>query len=261
MNGAGGEVAAVFLGAHVGGELDRIAAALKLLAERGRGKEMAARAASGEQDGAGLQATCSVALPVRAAAAFFLARGAARHATGHRPFPRQAEDKAHGQRHGEKRGAAIGDEGQRHALGGEQSDIHRHVDQGLDAEQHDEPGGGVANEPVLLLRCLGQAAQHDESEQQQQNETGDQPILLRRHGKDEVGMRVRKHVLHRALAGAAAEPAAMKKRVERLVGLIGVAGRRIEEAVDARGDMRHEKIGRRDAGEPRRGRALRSRTG
>ena len=75
MNGAGGKVAAIFLGAHVGGELDRIAAALKLLAERGSGKEMAARAASGEQDGAGLQATCSVALPVAAALSVSALRG------------------------------------------------------------------------------------------------------------------------------------------------------------------------------------------
>ena len=37
----------------------------------------------------------------------------------------------------------------------------------------------------------------------------------------------------------------MKERTSQcLVGLVGVAGRRIEEAVDARGDMRHEKIGR-----------------
>ena len=105
MNGAGGKVAAIFLGAHVGGELDRIAAALKLLAERGRGKQMAARAASGEQDGAGRSSHLlrgSFACP-RAGGAFGFARGAPRQASGHRPFPRQPEDKAHGQRHGEQR--------------------------------------------------------------------------------------------------------------------------------------------------------------
>ena len=75
MNGARGEVAAIFLSAHVGGELDRITAALKLLTEGGSGKEMAARAASGEQDGAGLQATCSLALPVAVALSVSALRG------------------------------------------------------------------------------------------------------------------------------------------------------------------------------------------
>ena len=100
MNGAGGKVAAIFLRAHVGGELDRITAALKLLAERGSGKQMSARAASGEQDGAGRSshllrgfAWCGRAFSL----------GASRQASGHRPFPRQAEDEAHGQRHGEER--------------------------------------------------------------------------------------------------------------------------------------------------------------
>jgi peptidyl-tRNA hydrolase len=38
MNGAGGKVAAIFLGPHISSELDRITAALKLLAERSRGE-------------------------------------------------------------------------------------------------------------------------------------------------------------------------------------------------------------------------------
>ena len=65
MDGAGGKVAAIFLGAHVGGELDGVPAAPKLLGERGRGEQMASRAASGEQDRPLAQATCSeAALPV-----------------------------------------------------------------------------------------------------------------------------------------------------------------------------------------------------
>src|SRR6476620_10841396 len=60
-------------------------------------------------------------------------------------------------------------------------------------------------------------------------------------------MRVGKHILHRALAWAAAEPAAVQEGIERLVGLIGVAGGRIEKAVDARGHVRHGKIGGRDS--------------
>ena len=129
---------------------------------------MAARAASGEQDRRASLKPPAPRQPCLYGSQFaFGSLGALR---GRRPaigrLPRQPEDKAHGQRHGEQRGAAIGDEGQRHALGGEQADIHRHVDQGLQAEQHDQPGGRVANEAVRLLRCLGQAAQHDEGKQQ-----------------------------------------------------------------------------------------------
>ncbi len=145
--------------------------------------------------------------------------------------------------------------GKRHALGGEQPDIHRHVDQRLKAEQHDEAGHGVPDEAVGLLRGLGQAAQHDEGEQSEQDEAGDQPVFLGGHREDEIGVGVGQHVLHRALARAPAEPAAMQEGIERAVGLIGVAGGGIEEAVDARGDVRHEQIGRddaADAGKPER---------
>ncbi len=105
----------------------------------------------------------------------------------------------------------------------------------------------MPDEAVGLLRGLGQAAQHDEGEQSEQDEAGDQPIFLGGHGEDEVGVGVGQHVLHRALAGPSAEPAAMEEGVERAVGLVGVAGGGIEEAVDARGDVRHEEIGRDDA--------------
>jgi len=170
---------------------------------------------------------------------------------GHRPLAGEPEQKAHGQRHGQQRGAAIGDKRQRHALGGEQADIDRHVDQGLQAEQHDEAGHGMADEAVGLLRGLGQAAQHDEGKKIEQDEAGDQAVLLGGHRKDKVGVGVGQHVLHRALARAPAEPAAMQEGVERSVGLIGVARSRIEEAVDARGDVRHEEIGREDTGDAR----------
>src|SRR5262245_4262143 len=101
----------------------------------------------------------------------------------------------------------------------------------------------MANEAVRLLRRLGQAAQHDEGKHCEQDEACDQAIFLGRDGEDVVGVRVGKHVLHSALARATAEPAAMQEGVERLVGLVSVAGSRIEETVDARGYMWHEKIG------------------
>ena len=56
-------------------------------------------------------------------------------------------------------------------------------------------------------------------------------------------MGVGKHVFDGALARTSAEPAAMQEGIERAIRLIGVAGGGIEEAIDARGNMRHEQIG------------------
>ena len=50
MDGARREVAAIFLGADIGRELDGITAPCELLRQRRGGKEMAPRTASGEQD-------------------------------------------------------------------------------------------------------------------------------------------------------------------------------------------------------------------
>ena len=50
------------------------------------------------------------------------------------------------------RGAAIGDERQRHALGRHQLQIDRHVDDRLEAEHDDQPGHGIAREVVVLLQ-------------------------------------------------------------------------------------------------------------
>ena len=66
-------------------------------------------------------------------------------------------------------------------------------------------------------------------------------------GEDEIGVRVGQHVLDPALAGAAAPQPAIGESLHRAVDLIAVAGRRIEKAVDAAGDVRQPHIG---AGEP-----------
>ncbi len=62
MDRIGREIAAIFLGAHVGRKLDPIATAAELVRQRGGGKEMPARATGGEQDRALAHATCSLAL-------------------------------------------------------------------------------------------------------------------------------------------------------------------------------------------------------
>ena len=71
------------------------------------------------------------------------------------------------------------------------------------------------------------------AKQRDQDEADDQAELLARDREDEVGMRVGQHHLDRALARAAAEQPAVLERLQRAVDLIGVAGRRVEEAVDA----------------------------
>ena len=71
--------------------------------------------------------------------------------------------------------------------------------------------------------------------------------LLRRDREHEVGMAVGQDALDGALARPAAEPAAAHEGFHRVVDLEGVAGGRIEEALDALGDVRHDEIG---AGEP-----------
>ena len=95
-------------------------------------------------------------------------------------------------------------------------------------------------EAVRLLRGLGQSAQNDEGEQSDQHEADDETIFFGRHGEDEVGVGVGQYVLDRAFARPSPEPAAMEEGFERAVGLVGVAGGRIEEAVDTRGDVRRE---------------------
>ena len=62
--------------------------------------------------------------------------------------------------------------------------------------------------------------------------------LLRRDREDEVGVAVGQDALDRALARPAPEPAAAHERFERLVDLEGVAGRRVQEALDALGHVR-----------------------
>ena len=58
MNGSGGKIATVFLGAAIGDQLSVMAAAAKLLRQRRGGKEMPSRAAGREQNRAAGQAAC-----------------------------------------------------------------------------------------------------------------------------------------------------------------------------------------------------------
>ena len=105
------------------------------------------------------------------------------------------------------------------------------------------PVGRQQDEAVVVALSRGQAAHHDEGEQRDEERGRRSAQLLAGHSEDEVGVGVGQHVLHRALARAAAEQPAILEGFERAVDLIGVAGGRIEEAVDAAGDVGNEEIG------------------
>ena len=80
-----------------------------------------------------------------------------------------------------------------------------------------------------------------------EGEGEDQPVLLRRHRIDEVGLQVRHVALHDAFAGTDAEQAALGDGFGRLVDLmrVGLAGR--QEFMEARGHMAEGEI---DGDEP-----------
>ena len=65
------------------------------------------------------------------------------------------------------------------------------------------------------------------------SEAQDQAELLAGDRHDEIGMGVGQDCLDPAFAGAAAEQPAVVESLQRRGHLIAVAGRRIEEAVDA----------------------------
>ena len=93
-------------------------------------------------------------------------------------------------------------------------------------------------------------------------QTGDNAEFLRRHGEDEIGMRIGQNALDRAFARPFAEPAAGMKTVDRGIDLESVDDAmrraRIDEFDDAGAHMRHEFIGEQhaadadaaDAGDP-----------
>ena len=109
------------------------------------------------------------------------------------------------------------------------------------------PAVGEARERVVVAHGAGQPAQHDEGEQRHQNQAQHDAEFLGADREHEIGMAVRQDALDRALARAAAEPAAAHERFQRHVDLEGVARGRIEEALDAARDVRNGDIG---AGEP-----------
>ena len=181
-----------------------------------------AGAAGGDQDRAGH------AVQLGAVAA----RGAA-------PGQRQQHAHADGQR--QQRRAAIADERQRHALGRDQVEVDRHVDQRLQAELATRPVAASWMKRSLLSLTRHRPRRIDEGEQRHERQAGDDAELLGGGGEDEIGMGVGQCTSD-ALAGPAAEQAAGRHRAQRLLDLVAERGR-VEELVHALGEVRQEDIG------------------
>ena len=173
-----------------------------------------------------------------------LARKLRRGQHGHtRLLARQGQQHAHGIGERNHRGAAIRDERQRHALGRNEMQVHRHVDGRLHAEQNGQASGGETREGVFAVHGARQRADHDKGIKRHQRQTERDAEFLRRHREHEVGMALGQQPLDRALARTAAEPAAAHEAFSRDVDVESVAGRRIEEFLDAGRHMRHREIG------------------
>ena len=252
MDRAGGKIAAVFERAFVGREFDRRAATRERRRQRGGGKQMAARAARRDEDAARL---------AHAAPADWRAistSGRLRVSAMRKPMPRPSAS---------KRRSAVGDERQRHALGGDGAQIDGHVDPALHAEHQRQPRSGEAAERILVAQGEPQAAHDDEAEEGDQREAGDHAEFLAGDGEDEVGVRVGQNALVDALARPAPEPAARENALQRGVDLERVdhaaGGIGIDETQHALVHVRR-KLERREARRSRRrrrGRAPRTSAG
>ncbi len=133
--------------------------------------------------------------------------------------------------------------GKRHALGRHQVQVHGHGDRRLQAEQETQSRHREPSERIFLAHRMRERAQHDESEERDENKAEHDTELFGGHREHEIRMAVRQDAFHRPLARPAAEPAAAHERLQRRVDLERVARARIEEALDARGDVRDELIG------------------
>src|SRR4029077_4492359 len=114
-------------------------------------------------------------------------------------------------------------------------------------EQDRQPRRGKADERVFGAHRLGERADDNEREQRDQNEAEHGAEFFRRNSEDEVGVTFGQDALDGALARAAAEPAAADEGFGGDVDIEGVAGGRIDEAIDALGDVRHGEERRRQA--------------
>ena len=152
--------------------------------------------------------------------------------------PAEGQNQSHGEGHADERRSAIGDERQGHALGRKQRNIDAHVDDRLQAEDDAQPAHGKRRKRIGLNLCPLQYAHDDEGEQHHQADAGDQPNSSPTTAKVKSVWASGRILLRFAAAGARAQQAAILEGLRRRIDLKRVALVGIEEAVDARGDMR-----------------------
>src|SRR5262249_61647578 len=119
-----------------------------------------------------------------------------------------------------------------HALGGKEMQVHRHIDRRLRGEENGKASRGKAGERIVIAYGAYQHANDNECKQRYQRETQHDAKFLCRHRKHEISMTLRKNALHCALARPFAEPAATHETFCGNIDVEGVAGTRVEEALN-----------------------------
>ena len=76
-------------------------------------------------------------------------------------------------------------------LAGRERDGDAHIDEGLQRQDDGERGAGHLREGIARLGRAHQKPHGEHAEQQRDQPAEDEAELLARHGKDEVGMRIR----------------------------------------------------------------------
>src|SRR5205814_2272686 len=107
-----------------------------------------------------------------------------------------------------------------HAFRWDELQRRSHVDECLQTEPGDQANTGQRDEKVLLPQQPKQTTHHDEYKDADDDQTDDHAEFLPGDGKDEIRMRIRKHVLHASLAWAAPEETAIAEGLERGARLV-----------------------------------------
>ena len=173
-----------------------------------------------------------------------------------RTLARQSEQHAHAVGERDHRGAAIGDERQRHALGGHQMQVDRHVDGRLQAEQNRQARRRRSARTGPRCACAWRSARStikaNKATSSRQSTMPNSSAATANTKSVWLSGRMRLTV---PSPGPRPNQPPRWNDLERLIDVEGVARGGIEEALDAPRDVRHREIGgrqpdRRGAGEP-----------
>ena len=223
---ARGKVRAVPVAAHVGHEIDGNGAPAELL-RQGEGREQVAAGAAGRKHHRPCRRTQPSSASLSQIAGldtnpgFLTCSGSGRRrvTASSMPIVRPTASMEE---------PPLEMKGKRDALGRDQPDVDRHVDDGL---QHERAGQGP---PPPAERTSSARSTWRENTRTAtspnsptMHEAGEHAVFLGDHGENEVGVGVGQHGLDGALARALAEEAALDEGLQRPVGLEAVADGRV----------------------------------